>query len=160
MVHPPHVDARWIRARVGADVFDEMFSFAIVRNPFDQMVSRYEYARKNTKHYLHKIATRKGFGEFMKYQKWKDWNFTKTQHAKITDRHGKVIVSKVYRFEDFHSILPDVTSILGIDAPDFTPHANASRRKSYQEYYDDSTREFVEHNFRKDLEYFGYSYDG
>lgn len=160
MVHPPHVDARWVRTRVGPKVYDNMFSFAIVRNPFDQMVSRYEYIRKNTRHHSHKTATRLGFDEFMRYQKWNNWNFTKTQYAKITDSSGKVIVSKVYRFESFHEVLPDVTSIIGVDAPSVVPHANASERKPYQNYYDDSARKFVEVNFRKDLEYFGYSFNG
>ena len=50
MVHLPHIDAKSLRMQIGPKLFESMFSFAIVRNPFDQLVSRYEYikAKKTT----------------------------------------------------------------------------------------------------------------
>lgn len=159
IVHPPHMDACWIRDRIGHDVFDNMFTFAIVRNPFDQMVSRYEYIRKNTRHHSHKAAKRFSFSQFMNYQRWKDWNFTKTQHSKVTDRNGQIILKKIYRFEEISEILPDVTKIIGLPQPKEIPHVNASERKRYQDYYDDNSRRFVEKHYRKDLDYFGYTFE-
>lgn len=158
MVHPPHVDANWIRTRVGSKVFDNMFSFAIVRNPFDQMVSRFEYIKKSKHHNFYKAANNLEFGDFLQYQKWRDWNFTKTQFSKLTDRNGTLIVSKVYRFENFQNILADVSAILGIDDINSIPHENATEREPYQDYYSDKSRKFVEKNFRIDLEYFDYKF--
>ncbi|WP_416914426.1 sulfotransferase family 2 domain-containing protein [Seohaeicola sp.] len=159
MVHPPHMNACWIRDRIGHDIFDNMFTFAIVRNPFDQMVSRYEYVRQNKRHHSHRAAARLNFSDFLTIQRWRNWNFTKTQHSKVADKQGNIVVKKIYRFECFSEILPDVTSILGLPQPDIMPHSNASERKPYQEYYDKSSRHFVEKHFRKDLEFFEYSFD-
>lgn len=159
IVHPPHVDARWVRSRIGRDVFDASFSFAVVRNPFDQLVSRYEYIRKSKNHHAHQAAARLEFRDFLRHQKLRDWKFTKTQHSKIADRQGRVLVKKVYRFENFNDVLPDVCSIIGVPPPQKLPHENSTARKPYQLYYDASSREFVENNFREDLDYFGYEFE-
>lgn len=160
IVHPPHMNARWVRDRIGHDFFDQMFTFAIVRNPFDQMVSRYEYIRKSKKHHSHKAAASLSFGDFMNYQRWKNWNFTKTQYSKVSDKSGRIILKKIYRFEEFSDVLPDVTKIIGLPNPQEIPHVNASERKRYQEYYDKNSRQFVEKYYKKDLDFFEYSFDG
>lgn len=159
IVHPPHVDAKWLRARIGADIFDAAYSFAIVRNPFDQMVSRYEYIRKNQRHHAHRDAARLGFADFLKAQRWKNWNFTRTQFSKISDNSGKILLSRIFRFEEFDGILPEVCARVGLEPPLQTPHVNASQRRAYRDYYDAESRTFVETHFRKDLDFFEYGFD-
>ena len=98
LVHYPHIDANWLRKRIGHQIFDNAFSFAVIRNPYDQMVSRYEYIRSNKNHHANKDALRLTFGEFIELQGSRDWNFTKTQLSKITDRNKRIIISQRFRF--------------------------------------------------------------
>ena len=158
MVHIPHVDAKWLRKRVGNHLFDSMFSFAIVRNPFDQLVSRYEYIKARETHHFYQAANRLEFGDFLKHQKWRDINFCKTQYSKVTDKNGNLIVSKIFRFEKFNTILNEISSIIDIKNITEIPHENSSIRKPYQEYYTEKSIKFVEKNFKSDLDIFGYKF--
>jgi hypothetical protein len=158
MVYFPHKDAKWLRTRVGGPLFDSMFSFAIVRNPFDQLVSRYEYIKTNENHHFYQAANRLEFGDFLIHQKWRDINFSKSQYSKVTDKNGNVIVSKIFRFEKFNDILNELSSILDIKNITEVPHENSSIRKPYQEYYTDKSIRFVEKNFKSDLDFFDYKF--
>lgn len=158
MVHLPHVDANWLRTRVGPQLFDSMFSFAIVRNPFDQLVSRYEFIKATETHHFYQAANRLDFGDFLTHQKWRDLNFCKSQYSKVTDRNGNLIVSKIFRFEHFNDILNELSPILKLKNITKVPHENRSIRKPYQEYYTKNSIQFVEKNFQADLEKFGYQF--
>ncbi|MEO1701634.1 MAG: sulfotransferase family 2 domain-containing protein [Pseudomonadota bacterium] len=159
LIRPPHVDATWVRNRIGAEMFDNMFTFAVVRNPYDQVVSRYLFIKRRQNHHAHKAANRLNFSDFIRREARKDFNFTKTQFSKITDRAGREILSKVYRFENYAAILPDVLEQIGLPKPEKIPHEKQSVREPYQAYYDTRSRQFVEKYFKKDLDYFGYSFD-
>ena len=158
MVHLPHIDAKSLKIRVGPKLFESMFSFAIVRNPFDHLVSRYEYIKAKENHHFYEAANQLEFGDFLIHQKWRDLNSRKTQHSKVSDKNGKIIVSKIYRFEKFNDILSDLASILDIENITEIPHENASNRRPYQEYYNEKSINFVEQNFKSDLDFFSYNF--
>ncbi len=160
LYYPPHASAQWLRRRIGAERYDRAFSFAIVRNPFDQMVSRYEYIRLKATHHAHEAANRLGFKEFLKYQKRRNLNYFRPQLSYVSEGGGSVIVSKLYRFEDFDNVLPDVCQRLGLPAPESVPHKNPSKRESLVKYYDDETIDMIRKSFRADLETFGYEFPG
>lgn len=158
--YPPHVSARWLRCRIGAELYDKAFSFAIVRNPFDRMVSSYEYIRLSPTHHAHHAANRMSFKEFLKYQKRRNLSYFRPQLYYVSDSSGKIIVNKIYRFEEFGGILDDVCSRIGIPNPGSVPHKNSSKRASLESYYDDETIDMIRRNFRADLEIFGYDFPG
>ncbi len=158
LVHYPHIDAIWLRKRIGHKIFDNAFSFAVIRNPYDQMVSRYEYIRSNKNHHANRDALRLKFGEFMELQSSRDWNFTKTQLSKISNEKGKVIISQIYRFENYDKIMPDLCKNIDIELPSKTTRINVSVRGRYQDYYDSKAKTFVEKYFSEDLEYFKYKF--
>ena len=115
LYYPPHVSARWLRCRIGADLYDKAFSFAIVRNPFDRMVSSYEYIRLSPTHHAHHAANRMTFKEFLKYQKRRNLSYFRPQLYYVSDSSGKIIVSKIYKFEEFDGILDDVCGLIQLE---------------------------------------------
>ncbi len=158
--YPPHVSAQWLRRRIGAERFDKAFKFAIVRNPFDRLVSSYEYIRQSDWHHAHEAAKRMGFKEFLKYQKRRNLSYFRPQLYYLSDSHGKLMVDKIYRFEEFGGVLEDVCARIGIPKPESVPHKNSSKRASLASYYDEETIEMVRRNFGADLKAFGYEFPG
>lgn len=156
LYYDSHFSARWLRTRIGPELFEKAFKFSVVRDPFDRLVSSYEFIRQVNTHHAHEAAKRMGFKEFLKYQKRRNLSYFRPQLYYLSDRHGNIIVDKIYRFEEFDNVLEDVCSHIGIPAPEAMPHRNSSKRASLSSYYDDEAIEMVVKNFGADLKAFGY----
>jgi hypothetical protein len=166
-----HYSVDFLQTEVGVDI-EKHHTFAIVRNPFDRLVSWFHYHKVNvnsgadkklTKHY--KNST---------FKKWvKDgcplpdsWTREKDkynpnplhQHLWVCDSNGEIAVDFIGNFEtlskDFKTIV-DETGVEGKLAND-----NSSEHKNYADYYDDDTISIVKEMFKKDLDLFNYGFDG
>lgn len=150
-----HATAREIRDALGPRVYDETFSLAFVRNPFDLEVSLYKYLLRWKKgaNYL-KVNRMNGFSEFVQ---WRFDNGIRSQRSFLQDADGRVIVKFVGRFENLACDFKHVTQTIGIRAS--LEHKNASVRKAYQSYYTTQTKALIEEAYVEDLEFFDYSYE-
>jgi hypothetical protein len=155
-----HPTATEMKAYVGHEAWEDKLSFAIVRNPFDRIVSQWCYRVKTNQNQLGE-----GKADFATWvhsvfeqndAKYRDKpRFFMPQIDWIQD-NGSVIVDEVARFEcmehDLQLIAGQVGMLLEL------PHLNSTDRRSYREYFDSATRRTIEQAFRTDLEYFGYEY--
>jgi chondroitin 4-sulfotransferase 11 len=157
-----HLTAREVIARIGVDKWNMAYKFTVVRNPWDKVVSHYEYRRKKNKT---KIATRNvSFPSWVKmtYGENKDtfyYNNPKSFQPQVDwlkDDHGNILMDYVIRFESINDDFNYVKGIIGLDGS--LPHLNASKRASYQSYYDDDARLVVARWFHEDIEEFGYRF--
>jgi chondroitin 4-sulfotransferase 11 len=157
-----HQTAREVIAMVGKDKWDKAYKFTLVRNPWDKVVSHYEYRLKRNKT---EVASRNiSFPEWVKktYGQDKDpfyYNNPKSFQPQVEwlkDDEDKISVDFVGKFESINEDFNQIKSVIGLDAE--LPHLNASKRAGYQTYYDDETREIVAHWFREDIEVFGYHF--
>jgi len=158
IAYPPHRNARWARRKLGAAFFDHAFSFAFVRNPNDRAVSRYEYVKQNPQHHDHHRFESMSFARFIADERLRNLLHSRSQFSEVTDRKGKVLVSKLYRLEEFDQALPDICARIGIDAPPTPPIANRSSRNHYQAYFTPELKTKFDRIYRIDLEYFGYEF--
>lgn len=164
--------------------FDKSFSFAIVRNPWDWLVSWYAFVRLTTqspdregawKHSLYDAISGMSFADYidwitkehgMQYlpSRRKSAFAQKTpvlQSDWITNLQGGVIVNQVGRFENLEQDVRralNTTSWLAQDQGLALPHVNRSERESYQEYYTQSTRNLVSDYFKEDIDRFEYTF--
>jgi hypothetical protein len=119
--------------------WDDYKSFAVVRNPWERVVSAYTFAAKD----------RMDLEAFLNSQ-WPD--YLQPQMHWLVDHEGNVIVNCVCRYEtlddDFDVLCPGVT----------LPHLNDSDHAPYRSYYNDLTRMKVLQLFQKDIEAFGYTF--
>ena len=76
----------------------------------------------------------------------------------VSDEEGTLMVDRVCRFERLVDDVAEVGREIGHSL--VLPHVKASKRGQYQPYYDNEAREAVAAWFQKDIEAFGYAFDG
>jgi hypothetical protein len=76
----------------------------------------------------------------------------------LSDLHNNKLVDYILRFEYLDEMWNKMFEEIGYEPPKL-PVKNESKHKHYSEYYDDESREFVGHLFKKDIETFGYKFE-
>jgi chondroitin 4-sulfotransferase 11 len=157
-----HQTAREVIAKIGKNKWNGAYRFTLVRNPWDKVVSHYEYRRKRNKT---EVASRGiSFSEWVKktYGPEKDpfyYNNPKAFQPQVEwlkDDEGNISIDFIGKFETINEDFDHIKSAIGLEAE--LPHLNASKRADYQSYYNDETREIVANWFREDIETFGYRF--
>ena len=142
------------------DYIDDYFVFAFVRNPWDRMVSQWNYMNSfaNSGRYLEykKYCTKMlesidTFSQFLesKYVVGPCLGWVQHQNSVAVDYVGKMETMQ----QDF-DIICDKTGI----PKQQLPHKNKTNHKHYTEYYDHETRKIVAERYAKDIELFGYEF--
>jgi len=172
--------AAWYRNTLGKDRYDELFTFAVVRNPWDRVASQYRFSviRKSWK--LNRVHPPLGNEEFkvelgkcrasFKYWlldfcenrhywptglAWQDVPFTRMPQTYWTHGHGSLRVKKIYRYEQMDEMWGDLEKRFNIKRL----HENGtSSGEQYRDYYDDETRAYIEEHYRDDIDRFGYEF--
>jgi hypothetical protein len=156
MEFPAHAYASVAKRCLPPGVYDNLFKFAFVRNPWDRLVSRYSYLLKVKNHPRHKfIQQMKSFDE---YVTWEIERAKFFQHTYVTGPDGKLIVDFIGHYERLQEDFAKVSAGLGIKAE--LPRINSSSHRDYRSYYTLETRRQVGEFFKRDCELFGYDFDG
>jgi len=164
----------------------DIFSFSIIRNPWDRMVSNYFFHR-NREHNdvrLHKkikeselskwITDHKKENYFWKSVSFKDWlkyfdesknlesvsiydEIIKKNYIDYIGIDGKIAVDYII---NLHNISNEILPIkeFAMKKVEY-PHTNKSEHKDYREYYDDESIEIVEKFYKKDIEAFNFKFE-
>ena len=156
-----HLTAKEIIARIGEKKWNEAYKFTLVRNPWDKVVSLYEYRRKKDRT---KIATHGiSFSDWVKMTYGEEKNFSyfdvksfQPQVDWLKDNEGNVSIDFVGKFESINEDYNHIKRVIGLDAE--LPYLNASKRVGYQSYYDDETRDIVARWFHEDIDLFSYEF--
>jgi hypothetical protein len=75
----------------------------------------------------------------------------------ITGLSGELFVDYIIKFENLNNEFNSMFEHLGLEAPKL-PVINSSSHKTYNEYYDSETKDFVYNLFKKDINYFNYEF--
>ena len=156
-----HAKAHEAQKELPAEVFNDFFKFAFVRNPWDWQVSVYHFILREPTSSTHEAV--KACGSFEAYLEWAiktpapyPKGITKLQHEIITDAEGQLLVDFVGHYESLKEDFETIKQRLGIE--ESLPNLNQSNHRDYRDYYNDHTRELIAEHFRKDIEMFGYSF--
>lgn len=149
-----HEKAFNIRAILGCEFYDSLYSFGFVRNPWDWQVSLYHFSKstKKNRHY-DLFNTFDGFDEYIE---WRCANEVRLQKDFFYYKNDQ-IVDFVGKIENFNKDIENISNKLGISIK--LNHSNKSVHRHWQEYYNNKTRRLVENAFRKDIELFEYEYE-
>ena len=145
------------------ELFDQLFKFAFVRNPWDLQVSSYHHLKRERPHLLKDIT------DFATFLKWKldperpyqyhiDTSI-ELQSDYLIDLHGDNMVDYIGRYETLQEDFDHVCKKIGIP-PKKLPHKRrATDRGSYHRYYTDNTIELVNNHFKRDIEMLGFKFE-
>ena len=152
-----HETARHVRRLLPADVFEDFRKIAFVRNPYSWLVSLYELVLHSPNH--RHFRTVEALGSFSGYVDWEIRRRKRHQHPYLLDRSGRMLVDQIGYFEHLAADAARIFSQIDVDiAP--LPHVGKFTRRDYRDYYDDATRQKVARHWTRDLELFGYDFDG
>ena len=159
-----HAKARDMHAVVGERAWHDHFSFAVVRNPWDLMVSSYHWwlesadRWKNLRTHARAVAALGSFPRFMDspYGRERMGEHIGSFRDWICDTEGRVLVDTVGRFERMEQDWRGITARLGIQVD--LPHLNRGSRGDYRAYYDEPSKQIVAERFAWAIEYFEYRF--
>ena len=129
-----HDDINVAKRLMPPELFESYFKFAFVRNPWDRLVSEYEFIRRRPDHGRYPKVIKMEFDQYIRYQ-------------------GR-------RF-DAHPInmLADKRGRIGITDKKLS-HRKKAGIKDYASYYTPETRALVAELWKRDIEAFDYSEPG
>ncbi len=157
-----HATAKQTRKQL-PEQFQNYFSFAFVRHPWDWQVSMYHFLLKQPENPFYPDIV--NAGSFRNYMDWiiaEDKPYPKgapkKQITMLTDEDGKIIVDYIGRYEnlcpDFSHVMRQV-GLQGIGLPNL----NHSKHSDYRQYYDSYTKKLVAKHYEEDIEAFKYTFD-
>ena len=143
-----------------------IFSFAIVRNPWDRLVSAYHFLYKGGLNAFDRedadryVSHFRGFNEFVSGAFKDDAILTqlhfRPQYEWISDENG-VIADYVGRFEELQHHVSAYLALAGL--PDYKlQHVNKATHKHYKQYYSQESIDIVGDVYSRDIELFDYKY--
>lgn len=154
MPYPKHINAGKLRAALPPGMFDEYFSFAFVRNPWDLQVSLYHYILKDP--WLHQHKEVSELGSFDAYIEWRLQQGQPQQRSFVVDENGDQIVDFIGKLENLEQDFMEICQRIGVQVK--LDHINKSIHKPYREYYSDATRDAIAALCKEDIEAFGYTF--
>ena len=131
--------------------FKNYYIFGIVRNPFDRMVSRYEYSKKISSKFINFT-----FEEFVEHDLNKNLRVLNQFEFLKTDKDDRSLQSFI-KFENLNTDLNFVSQKLFKKKHNLL-HLNKTNRKEYKDYYNFKTRSLIEKYLSKDLDFFEYEF--
>lgn len=135
------------------------FTFTLVRNPWDRMVSYYRWLKaQNFDHLSVKMAKSMDFSGFVTDPHTQSMFRSAPASSYMTTSDGIEKCDAYIRIEAFEADAEPLVSHLGFSLQ--LPHANRSdRTKVYQSYYSDKAVDAVAACCGDDIRRFGYSFE-
>jgi len=161
---PRHSKIIAAKEMLPAELFEHLFKFAFVRNPWDLQVSSFHHIKRERPQHMNNIDD---FNEFMRwkfnperpYQYHIDTSL-ELQTDYLIDLHGNLLTDFIGHQENLQEDFKQVCETIGIPPIQLPFKRMASdRKKDYRSYYQDDTSEMVAEHFRRDIEMLNYRFD-
>ena len=144
------------KRRMPAEKFENYFKFAFVRNPWERLVSEYEFILNRPEHGRYKrVNGLKDFDGFIHMQIPRPDAY---QLNMLSDQRGRLLMDFVGHLENLDRDWQTVCEKIGI-AHHALPHKNVTERQPYQAYYDKQSIQLVAKHWAREIELFGYDFE-
>lgn len=139
-----------------ANTFGQYFKFAFVRNPWERLVSEYEFLLNRPQHGRHRrVRKMNSFGEFIQMQSSRQ---DAHQLNMLCDRKGRPLTDFIGKMENLDHDWKTVCERIGIPYQAL-PRRKFIQRKPYQSYYTNDDIQMVAKHWAREIDYFEYNYN-
>ena len=156
------------------EIWQQYTSFAVVRNPWDRVVSAYHFAKMKQSHWHtaqlgppldYELLSARSFEDcltilYRERERLKGEAWVEQTHwvACPLSLGGTVMVDRVLRAESLDTEFPRLCADLGVDLTTLPRLNRSDRSGDYRQYYNRRSRKLVELVYASDIETFGYSF--
>ena len=159
---PRHAKAMAAYEMLPRDLYQTLFKFAFVRNPWDLQVSSFHHIQRERPHLLKGVTDFEGFLR-MKLNPDRRYVYhfdvsIEPQGDYVVDMHGNLIVDFIGRYENLVGDFEEACKKIGIPCPRLPHRRQATDRSAYRQYYNEVTAQLIADHFKSDIEMFGYSF--
>lgn len=145
------------------------FKFTFVRNPWDRFVSGYEYLKQGgirqmlpdtnwDDYFENRVNFYPSFKEFVKSKEWvsSGWLHFTPQYDFINISNN-ICMDFIGKVENMQDDYDTICKAIGLKSS-VLKRTNRSKRRNYEEYFDDESRKIIAEEYEKDIKYFDYSF--
>ncbi len=136
------------------ELFESYFKFAMVRNPWDRLVSEYEYIKTQAAHSRYKKLSAMDFKQFIVYQSKRP---AAHQVNALKLKNGHLGCDFVGKLETLEQSLKVIGARIGVNFSEL-PHINQIKRRDYRTYYDSKLQLLVGQLWQADIDTFQYDF--
>lgn len=164
-IFPDHIPAKYMRSILGEQLWETIYSFTFVRNPWDRIVSLYYLLQKLNQHNF-------PFNEFiMELDRFKagepKTNLFSRYYGNhlsncgyILDDDNKIIVDFVGKFENRAHDIKIIADNIGFDSlGSLVTQRTTPISADYRHHYNDKTKNIIAEIYKNDIEFFDYKFD-
>lgn len=144
-----HMAAYEVRSRVSNDIWNNYFTFAVERNPWDKTVSGYFFHKKTGY-----ISSDMSFEDYVRDNIFpSNWDLYADE--------GGIMVDQLVQFEHLSQELSQICKRLGLPERLTLPRSKGDSRPQKADYrscYNEETKRIIAERFVREIEAFGYEF--
>ncbi len=156
-VYRLHDEFRVAQHLMSAELFDSYFKFAFVRNPWERLVSEYEFLLRTPTHGRHvRVSRMKHFREYIEMQIPRPDAY---QINMLTGLNGEIVADFIGKFEQLAEDWQVVCENIGIPYQPLPHRKKSGRSTDFRVRYTPADVDLVAQHWQREIDQFDYSFE-
>ena len=147
-----HLSVEGVKHHLVDATWEDCYFFSFVRNPWDRLVSFYEYSKAAR---ADRTSIHYGKAPLDSFEQWFEETPAIDQLYYLRDRDGQIPINFIGRFETLATDFAKVCADLGLPQASLAK-LRASKRSDYRDYYDPEFKKKVAEKYAEEIEVFKY----